>query len=50
VQVAAAVVRDDVADAVVAGEAVGFHLLGEDLGRRAELVDGLEFFVRCHLP
>jgi hypothetical protein len=42
VQVPAAVVRDDVADAHVVAEAVGLHLLREDLRRRAELVDRLE--------
>ena len=42
VQVAALGVGDDVADAEVVGEAVGLHLLGEDLGRAAELVDRLE--------
>ena len=42
VQVAAAVVRDDVADADVVTEAVGLHLAGEDPRRRGEFVDGLE--------
>jgi hypothetical protein len=44
VQIAAARVRDDVADPVVIGEAVLLHLLREDLRRRAELVDRLELF------
>ena len=42
VQVAAAVVGDDVADAEVVAEPVRLHLAREDLCRRAELVDGLE--------
>ena len=42
VQVAPLVVGNDIADAEIVGEAVGFHLLGEDPGRRTEGVDGLE--------
>ncbi len=39
---------NDVADPKIIGEAVGFHLLGEDFGRGAQLVDGFELL--CQVP
>ena len=42
-QIAAAIVRDDVANTEVIGEPVRFHLFGEDLRWRAELVHRFKF-------